>query len=102
MVPYLTRGVVGVIDEVAQCGQQLRPAGQLSSHGNGGYQRPGRRPDEGGGVPNCLDGFLFDEALDLCRKAGIVHLCIVLENEASNGSSRLILRLHLYMHHITH
>lgn len=86
---------------MAESREQLWPAGELSSHGNGGDQCPSCCSDEGRGITNGQDGFLFNEALDLCRKAGIVDLGIILEYEASNGSCRLILCLHL-SHHITH
>lgn len=43
---------------------------------------------------------MFDEALDLCREAGIIDLGIVLEDEACNSSCWFILCLYLQPHDI--
>ena len=78
--------------------EELRPAGQLSPHGNGGDEGTSSGSDERGGVSNGLESLLFNETLDFRRETGIVDFGIVLENEAGNCSRRFVFCLHLHTH----
>ena len=92
---HLTGVVLGGVNKLAERGKQLRPVGELPSHGYCADERTSGGPDQRGGVGDGLHALLLDERLHLIGKARVVHLDVVLENESSYGPRRFVLRLEL-------
>lgn len=75
---------------MTESGQQVGPAGEPSPHSNGAYQSPSCGSDQRGGVIYSPHAVLMNICNNLFGKAAVIKLDIVLEYEASYGTSGFI------------